>query len=91
MDQWFRVLGKLGEGPASVPSTCMASHNHLCITLVPGDTTPSLGLHGHQTHTCCTCTHKNKYKLIFIIKTIYDFIPPNPYFGVIFFLFKDFC
>lgn len=53
MTQGLRAHPALEEGPNSFPSTHIRC-SQLPVTLVPGDPTPSSGLHG----SCCTYVHK---------------------------------
>ena len=65
MGQCVQALVALEEDPGSVPSSEPKVHNHLSVTPVPGDPTPSFGLHGQQAcmldtniHASKTSTHK---------------------------------
>lgn len=62
MAQRLRTPTALPESLDLVPSPYMVAHNHLELQF-QRILMPSAGIHGHQTHTCCTdrCTDKNSY------------------------------
>ena len=72
--QWLRALVAVSEDVGLVPSTHMAAHNHLCVTLVLGGPMPSSDLCRHQAcmwSTYTTCSQNiHTYKIKQIIKTI---------------------
>ena len=58
MAQWLSALAALPEALGSIPR--IHSGSQPSIILVPGNTMPSSGLHGHQEYTLCTDTHTCK-------------------------------
>jgi hypothetical protein len=54
MAQWLKPLAALPEDLGSISSTHMMAHNHP-ITPVPGDPTPSSGVHGKCAHVVHKC------------------------------------
>ena len=55
MSHWLSALAALPEALGSIPR--IHSGSQPSIILVPGNTMPSSGLHGHQEYTLCTDIH----------------------------------
>lgn len=59
MSPWSRALNTLLKDLGLIPITQIVAHNHLCITPVPKDLTPTPSIHG------CTniCTDKTPIQI----------------------------